>query len=112
MQFIVWVPNLDGSLYENEMGDGVRELSVMVQKLKKTGKLLDGGMMADDRGGFLLMEASSKTKLESLLNSIFDPSRFPMVCHPILPFKGLKALLTQMRKGGNSPGTEYLPLSC
>ncbi len=98
MRFIVRIPELDCSIYENDGGEANQELFCLIQKLEKSGKLVEGGLLADDRGGFLLMESGSFTEQEALLDSIFDPSRYQVESHPILPFKELATLMNKMEK--------------
>ncbi len=107
MRFIVRIPELDCSIYEGDGGETNQELFRLIQKLEKSGNLVEGGLLADDRGGFLLMEAGSFSEMESLLDSIFDPSRFKVESHPILPFKELADLMNKMKRpvkpAGKSP---------
>jgi hypothetical protein len=98
MRFIVRIPELDCSLYEKGGDKNLPELFHLIQKLEKSGKLLEGGLLADDMGGFLLMEAGSFAEQEALLNSVFDPSRYQVESHPILPFKELAVLMNKMEK--------------
>ena len=112
MQFIVFVPEMDRSLYEDKNGKEGSELLGMIQKLRKSGKLLEGGVLADDRGGFLLMEASSFAEQEATLNSIFDPSHYHVTSHPVLTLNSVGTLLTKMRKPAKAPSRVRIPLPC
>jgi hypothetical protein len=96
MRFIVRIPELDCSIYESEGGETNQELFRLIQKLEKSGNLVEGGLLADDKGGFLLMESDSFSEQEALLDSIFNPSRYKVESHPILPFKELTALMNKM----------------
>ncbi len=98
MRFIVRIPELDCSIYEGEGGKTNLELFRLIQELEKSGKLVEGGLLADERGGFLLMESGSFSEQETLLDSIFDPSRYKVESHPILPFNELSTLMNKMEK--------------
>lgn len=96
MQFIVRIPELDSALYEGQGKEKRTELFQLIQKLEKSGKLAFGGILADDRGGFLLMNADSCSEQEALLNSIFDSSCYTVENHLILPFENLKSLVDEI----------------
>ena len=93
MRFIVRIPELDSALYGGSGQDSHRELFQIIRKLEKSGKLLEGGLLADDRGGYLLMEAATPSEHETLMESIFDSSRYTVESHPILPFRNLTKLV-------------------
>ncbi|HUO58429.1 MAG TPA: hypothetical protein VMV05_09680, partial [bacterium] len=76
MRFIVRIPELDSALYEASGQASHRELFQIIRELEASGKLLEGGLLADDRGGYLLMEASSPSEHEALMDSIFDPAHY------------------------------------
>lgn len=105
MRFIVSIPELDCSLYGNGDGENKKEIFQLIQKLEATGKLVEGGLLADDRGGFLLMENESFAEHETLLSSIFRSSRYTVESHPLLPFRNIDALLCriQEREAGPAP---------
>ena len=96
MQFIVRIPELDSALYEGSGKENRQELFQLIQKLEKSGKLAFGGLLADERGGFLLMNADSCSEQEALLNSIFDSSCYSVESHLILPFENLTSLMEEM----------------
>jgi hypothetical protein len=96
MKFIVRIPELDSALYDGEGNETRQELFHIIRKLERSGRLAYGGLLADDRGGFLLMEGESCSEHEALLNSIFDPSRYTVESHLILPFENLTTLLDQI----------------
>lgn len=96
MKFIVRIPELDSALYDGAGKDIRQELFEIIRKLERSGQLAYGGLLADDRGGFLLMDAESCSEHETLLNSIFDGSRYTVESHLILPFENLTALLDRI----------------
>ena len=96
MKFIVRVPELDSALYDGEGNETRQELFEIIRKLEGSGRLAYGGLLADDRGGFLLMDSESCSEHEALLNSIFDGSRYTVESHLILPFENLTSLLDQI----------------
>jgi len=96
MRFIVRIPELDSTLYGDDSRRSPGELLQVLRDLRDSGTLLEGGLLADDRGGFLLMEADSCSQLDSVLRSAFDPSRYTVESHPILPLENLVALLEEV----------------
>lgn len=98
MRFIVRIPELDCSLYGNEGSDNKNELFLLIRKLEASGKLVEGGLLADERGGFLLMENESFAENETLLASIFHSSRYTLESHPLLPFRNIDALLCRIQE--------------
>jgi len=103
MRFIVRIPELDSALYHDSGQFSHLELFQILQKLEESGKLVDGGLLADDHGGYLLMEADSCSEHESLLNSIFDPARYTVESHPTLPLRNLTSLLGKISPGEKIP---------
>ncbi len=96
MKFIVRIPELDSTLYEDSGKVSHLDLFRILQKLENSGKLIDGGLLADDRGGYLLMEADSCSEHEALLNSIFDPALYSVESHPTLPLRKLTSLVDKI----------------
>ncbi len=104
MKFIVRIPELDTSLYGHPAAPaGRQELLGIIRQLELSGKMLYGGLLADDRGGFFLMEADSFAQMESFLDSVFDPARYRVESHPILPFDRLESLMAELGKLPGSP---------
>lgn len=106
MRFIVQIPELDCSLYGTEIGESRKELFQLIQKLEASGKLVEGGLLADDRGGFLLMENESFAEHETLLASIFKSSRYTVESHPLLPFRNIDALLCRIQEKDSRPAPQ------
>jgi hypothetical protein len=98
MRFIVRIPELDFALYEDDMQKARHEIFNVILKLKKSRKLIDGGILADDHGGFLIVEASSWAELENLTNSVFNPRIFHVESHPILSFDSLQQLFETLER--------------
>lgn len=104
MKFIVRIPELDSSLYGHPAAPaGRQELLGIIRKLELSGKMLYGGLLADDRGGFFLMEADSFAQMECFLGSVFNPARYTVESHPILPFNRLEPLMAELGKLPGSP---------
>jgi hypothetical protein len=98
MRFIVRIPELDFALYENDIQKARHEIFNIILKLKRSGKLIDGGILADDHGGFLIVEASSWAELEDLVSSVFNPRVFQVEMHPILSFESLEQLFQTLER--------------
>jgi len=109
MRFIVRIPELDSTLYGDDSRRSPGELLQVLRELRDSGMLLEGGLLADDRGGFLLMEADSCSQLDSVLRSTFDPAKYTVESHPVMPLENLVALLEEVgtnprRPRPSSPG--------
>lgn len=97
MKFFVRIPELDSALYESK--PGIREeLLFVLYVLKKSGRLFEGGLMADERGGFLIMKADSWLDQENFLNTLFDSRHFHVESHPILELDEARVLLEKEKK--------------
>lgn len=97
MKFFVRIPELDSALYESR--PGIREeLLFVLYVLKKSGRLVEGGLMADERGGFLIMKADSWLDQENFINTLFDSRHFHVESHPILELDEARELLEKEKK--------------
>jgi hypothetical protein len=97
MKFFVRIPELDSALYEAR--PGIREeLLFVLYVLKKSGRLVEGGLMADERGGFLILKADSWLDQENFLNALFDSHQFHVESHPILELDEARVLLEKEKK--------------
>ena len=80
-------------VFETVKGDDevkrVREAANMqLQQVQNSGKLVEGGMFGDIRGGFLLLDIDKTSDLYELLGSaILDNCRIES--HPVLSFREL-----------------------
>jgi hypothetical protein len=98
MRFFVRIPELDSALYESK--PGIREeLLFILYVLKKSGRLVEGGLMADERGGFVIMQADSWLEQDNFLNALFDSRYFHVENHQILELDEAKGLLENEVKG-------------
>jgi hypothetical protein len=93
MRFIVHIPELDSALYDVEKPGRREEMKFILYALKKSGRLVDGGVMADARGGFLIMEADNWLDQENFLNALFDSHQFHVESHPIISLEEVSVLL-------------------
>lgn len=100
MRFLVQIPDLDGFLYgshrEADLASGMEKF----QRLRSSGLLLDGGLFADDRGGFLVVEMESQDEAETYLAGLFGLDRGGFQVHPILSLGQMGELFTRMKKEG------------
>lgn len=58
-----------------------------IQKLQSSGKMSDGGIFGDRRGGFFLLDLDSPTELYDLIGDLYDICRINV--HPVLTFEEL-----------------------
>jgi hypothetical protein len=64
------------------------EVGRQIQQIQNSGKLVEGGMFGDRRGGFLLLDIDKVVDLYELLGgAILDTCRIES--HPVLSFKEL-----------------------
>ena len=77
------------TITNNEEVKRVREAAgKQLQQIQSSGKLVEGGMFGDARGGFLVFDLEGPSDLYELLgNAIFDNCRIES--HPIVSFKEL-----------------------
>jgi hypothetical protein len=100
MRFLIQIPDLDGFLYEKQRGDDLDQALDRFQTLRATGLLLDGGLFADDRGGFLVMEGENQNHIEAVLSSLFDLDRVDLQIHPVLSLGQMGILFHEIQKQG------------
>jgi hypothetical protein len=80
-------------VFESVTGDDevkrIREAAgSQIQQIQNSGKLVEGGMFGDMRGGFLLLDIDKASDLYELLGgALLDTCR--VESHPILSFKEL-----------------------
>jgi hypothetical protein len=96
MIFMVKVPQLDVPLYGGNSRMARVKILGLVEKITKSGRLLQGGLFADDHGGYLLLESPSWSKHEELLTFLFGPKASSVESHPILPFDKLTSLFERL----------------
>lgn len=111
MRFLVQLPDLDSFLYESHRGSDLAQVLEKFQKLQASGQLVEGGLLADERGGFLVMEGETQGQIESLLAGLFDLERLEMEIHPILSFAHLDLLFREMKKEGLGPEKGKRPMA-
>ncbi len=91
-------------VFESVTGDDeikrVREtLGRQIQKIQNSGKLVEGGMFGDQRGGFLLVDLDKSSDLYELLGgAILDNCHIES--HPVLSFKELGEFFKKHPVGG------------
>jgi hypothetical protein len=61
-----------------------------IQEIQESGKLIESGVFADDRGAFLLLDVESASELTKMLFPIHDMARIET--HPIYSFEELGEL--------------------
>jgi len=77
--------------------DDVKRLREMIgkkmQEIQDSGKLIESGVFADDRGAFLLVDVESASELTQLLFPLHDVCRIET--HPVYSFEELSKLFSQ-----------------
>jgi hypothetical protein len=72
-----------------------------IQKVASSGKMLDGAIFADQRGGYFVLELKEAHEIHDLLApTIMD--NFSVECHPLMSFDELGKIFQKMmaeRKG-------------
>ena len=98
MRFFIHIPDLDGFLYERQRGHDLAQALERFQSLRATGLLLDGGLFADDRGGFLVMEGENQAGIEEVLSSLFDLDRVTFQVHPVVSLGQIGPLFLEIQR--------------
>jgi hypothetical protein len=73
---------------DDEVKRAREAVNMQLQQVQNSGKLVEGGMFGDRRGGFLLLDIDKTSDLYELLGSaILDNCRIES--HPVLSFREL-----------------------
>ena len=67
-----------------------------IQKILKTGKVKESGLLIDDRKGFFIIEADSAEELFKLFAPAYDVAKLDIV--PIVPFELLPKVFEELQK--------------
>ena len=71
-----------------------------IQQIRGSGKLVEGGIFADDRGGAFILDVASHTELFDLLApEIVDAMR--VECRPLVSFDDLFDMFSKHGAGGS-----------
>ncbi len=77
-----------------EIADLRQAVSSQVQKVESSGKMKSGGIFADGRAGFFLLDVETSEEVLELLGSGFlDHCR--VESHPLVPFEKLAAFFSR-----------------
>lgn len=68
-----------------------------IQHIQNSGKLVEGGMLGDRRGGFFILDLDKPIELYDLLGDMFDMCRFES--HPVLSFEDLAEFFRKEASG-------------
>ena len=74
---------------QNRIGD-------TVQKILKTGKVKESGLLIDDRKGFFIIESDSTEELWKLLAPFYDVAKLDI--QPIISFENLPKIFEELQK--------------
>jgi len=74
---------------QNRIGD-------TVQKILKTGKVKESGLLIDDRKGFFIIESDSAEELWKLLAPFYDVAKLDI--QPIVSFEILPKIFEELQK--------------
>ncbi|HVZ79896.1 MAG TPA: DUF3303 family protein [bacterium] len=107
MRFLIHIPDLDGFLYERHCRDDLSQALERFQALRATGLLLDGGLFADDRGGFLVMEGENQAQVEEVLSSFFDLDRVALQVHPVVSLGQIGSLFQEIQREDPTKGKAF-----
>lgn len=88
MRFLV-TTNVFDTIFRSEDVMRIRQaVGAQLEHIQKSGKLVEGGMLADRRGMFLLVDVEDSSEFLDLLgSSIYD--NFHLEIHPVYTFEKL-----------------------
>lgn len=97
MRFFVKVSAFDSIVRDDDIRKTRRAFREKAEQIRESGKLVEGGAMADGRGGVFILEVGSHSELLSLLApQIVD--HFEVDCHPLVSFDELMELFARQEE--------------
>ena len=88
MRFFVKFEVFESVIGDDEVKRAREILGRQIQKAQNSGKLVDGGMFGDKRGGFLVLDIDKSSDMYELLGgAILDNCH--VESHPVLSFEEL-----------------------
>ncbi len=99
MRFLITMKAFESITREEDVAVTRYSFAKQVTKLRDAGKLADGGIFADGRAGFLLVDVDSPNEMMHMLGGrILD--HFRVESHPVVPFDELFELFKEEKAGG------------
>jgi hypothetical protein len=95
MQFLVTF-TVRESIQLSEITSVQNRIGDTVQKILKTGKVKESGLLIDDRKGFFITESDSIEELWKLLAPFYDIAKLDI--QPIVSFEMLPKIFEQLQK--------------
>ncbi len=87
MRFIVNFELFENITSQEDVAHARQIAGKQLQHIQSSGKLVEGGMFGDKRGGFFILDLDKAADLYDLLGSMMDMCRIQ--CHPVLSFQEL-----------------------
>ncbi len=98
MRFFVKATAFDTIVRDDDIARTRHAFSAKIRQMKESGKLVEGGVFADDRGGVFIFDVDSHQELLSLLGpQLLD--HFNVECHPLVSFEDLMELFKRQGTG-------------
>lgn len=95
MQFHVTF-TLRESVSLSEIAGVQNRIADTIQKILKTGKVKESGLLIDDRKGFFIIEANSADELFRWFTPLYDVAKLELV--PIVSFELLPKVFEELQK--------------
>jgi len=95
MQFLVTF-TVRESILLSEITSVQNRIGDTVQKILKTGKVKESGLLIDDRKGFFIIESDSAEGLWKLLAPFYDVAKLDI--QPIVSFEILPKIFEELQK--------------
>jgi hypothetical protein len=80
----------------SEISEVQNRIADTIQKILKTGKVKESGLLIDDRKGFFIIEANSSDELFRRFTPLYDVAKLDIV--PIVPFEFLPKVFEELQK--------------
>lgn len=97
MRFLVTF-NVRESILLSEIASVQNRIGDTIQKLLKTGKVKESGLLIDDRKGFFIIEPDSAEELFKWLGPFYDVAKLEI--QPIVSFDALPTIFEELQKLG------------
>jgi hypothetical protein len=95
MQFLVTF-TVRESILLSEIASVQNRVGDTVQKILKTGKVKESGLLIDDRKGFFIIESDSAEELWTWLAPFYDVAKLDI--QPIVSFESLPKIFEELQK--------------
>lgn len=98
MRYFVKATAFDTVVRDDDIARTRHAFGAKVRQIKESGKMVEGGVLADGRGGVFIFDVDSHQELMGLLApQLVD--HFNVECHPLVSFEDLMDLFKRQGAG-------------